>query len=68
MTVIQIEKMNNKFGLHLYIPLVTFLGNICFMFEIQSIIYIKMYRNEIYNFFQHIYSIVVNKKGLSGLM
>ena len=73
MTVIQIEKkMNNTFGLHLYMPLVALISYIfsyiCLMFEIQSIIYIIMYRKEIYNCFQLIYSIVVNKKRLRGLM
>ena len=55
MTVIQIEKMNNKFGLHVYMPLVALisyiLGNICLILEIQSIIYIIMYtKRNIYLF------------------
>ena len=70
MTVIQIEKMN-KFGLHLYMLLVALnsfiLGNICLMIKIQSILYIIMYRKEVYNCFQPIYSIVVNKNG-SGVL
>ena len=65
MTVIQFEKMNNKFGLHVYMPLVALisyiLGNICLILEIQSIIYIIMYRKEIYTCFQPIFSIVVKK-------
>ena len=37
------------------------------MIKIQSIIYIIMYRKEVYNRFQPIYSIVVNKNG-SGVL
>ena len=44
------------------------LGNICLMFGRQSTIYIIMYRKEIYKCFQPIYSIVVNKKRLRGLV
>ena len=63
--------MNNKFRLHLYMLLVALisyiLGNKCLMIKIQSIIYIIMYRKEVYNCFQPIYSIVVNKNG-SGVL